>query len=292
MFCCFTKWPPDNPTLYFVTAAHVVLGGEATNDTGIGRVSKILVKYSTNGFWDVNTTTVRVPQRWETYYQDFALFTVSQAGRHIKTVPLSLRAPAPNGHFAAVGFPRGLDVATPISGTIQVEPGNGIDEPWFVADANLSPGTSGGPVFTGDGVFAIVQGRHREAEAPKFLVPLAMTTRFLQDYIPNFSPYSAKKIVQREVSTSYFEVKCLETKSDTIAVEVPLEVGEELLSVNATLEQLNNLRVHEARVISAHGTKVAVRYTFLGPKLGLFGCKGDGHATLKVVATIRQSAGG
>lgn len=290
-FVVFQTGAPDNPTLYFLTAAHVVLGGEASDDTNIGRVTKIQVKYSNNGFWDVDRASVRVPEKWDSYYRDFALFKVTLAGRSIKTVPLSTHSPRVNDHFTALGFPHGLEIPTPINGTIQVEPGNGFDEPWFLADANLSPGTSGGPVFTEEGVFAMVQGRHKDALVPKFLVPISITGRFLPDYIPGFiwPNRPIEKLLQREVSSTYLEVNCLEQKSDTIQIRVPLKAEEELVSAAATFEQMDNLRAQEVKVIGTQGNTVTVRYTLVGSSVALFGCKGGGHATLRVVATIRQS---
>jgi len=120
-----------------------------------------------------------------------------------------------------------------------------------------------------------------------------MTSSFLQDYVPNFRMPAAgpsrEKIVQREVFTKYLEVNCLETKSDTIGVQVPLQPGEELVTANATLEQTDNIRANEVKVINSEGTTVTVRYTIVGSSITIFGCKGGGHATLRIVVTIRQN---
>lgn len=285
--------PTDNPTLYLMTAAHVLLGPEADDDTNLAKIKKIQIDYSNNGHWEITNDngelkggSIFVPPKGVRHH-DFALLQVVQAGRPAKTLPIAGQDPKVNDSFTVFGFEGESSIGTPINGTIQSEAGVS-EEPWFLANVDISEGNSGGPAFADSGVFALVEGRFKPKGAVMTLVPISLTAHFLEDNIPGFKfGPTTGDIVKREVS-KVLRVDCLQTKEDSVDLHVRVRKGEELQSASASFEQTHNLKSYSIKAVNIEGNVVTVDYILVGPGIKMFGCKDEGSATLKVTAQVRH----
>src|SRR5690242_13581198 len=80
-FVIYQVGPANNPTLYLMTAAHVLLGPKANDDTNLDLIRKILVSYSNNGNWEITQDekgnfkggSVFISPKWSSLNNDFAL---------------------------------------------------------------------------------------------------------------------------------------------------------------------------------------------------------------------------
>ena len=265
----------------------------ANDDTNLDQIKKICVSYSNNGNWEITKDekgnfrggSVFIPPKWSSFNHDFALLKVVRAGKPVKALPIAERNPKVNDGFTAFGFQLGSSIGTPINGTLQ-SPADVSEEPWFLADVNISPGNSGGPVFANDGVFALVEGRINKDGSVKALVPISLARHFLEDSIPGFRFHTAGHVVTREV-TKPLSVDCLKTKLETVTLQVPISYGEELLSASVSFDKPRNLKSDQVNTVSIQGNIVTVEYEIVGPRVGRFGCP-EGSAILKVTAKIRQ----
>jgi tetratricopeptide (TPR) repeat protein len=214
----------SNPTLYFLTAAHVILGPEGTDDTKISDVlDKLQVRFGAaeGDVWNVNLNTIRIPIHWESEGRDFALFRVGNtgnAGRDIKACKLVTTRPD-DKHFLVEGFPAGVSTLIQMNGTLLTDAaGDASDAPWYVVDAQIAPGMSGGPALSTEGVFAIVQGRHQTAEQLKLLVPIALAGNFLRDNIVSFAkPFGYNDQNHEDIDKTYWETIKSSTDPDDFA---------------------------------------------------------------------------
>lgn len=291
-FVIYQVGSANNPTLYLMTAAHVLLGQKANDDANLDQITKICVRYSHNGSWQITRDenggfkggSVFIPIKWSSFNHDFALLKVVQAGRPVKALPISELNPKVNDGFTAFGFQHGSNIGTPINGTLQSLAGVSA-QPWFLGDVNISPGNSGGPVFANDGVFALVEGRINEDGAVKALVPISLARHFLEDSIPGFSFHTARNV--KRVVTKPLSVDCLEKKVETVSLQVPVSYGEELLSASAGFDKPQNLKSHRVNSVKTLGNVVTVEYEIVGPPVSPFGCR-EGSAILKVTAEVRQ----
>ena len=198
-FVIHTTGNPDNPTLYLLTAAHVILGINAGDDTKPGVVvDQIDVRYGSgeSEIWtikkDAIAKSVTFPNQWHSTGHDFALIKIVGASRKYRALCLANRLPEPNQAFSAVGYLEGSPSWLSVHGTVLTRAGQGLPKPWFIVEApSLSHGMSGGPALSSDGVFAVVRGAPEE-ERPgqqllvKTLIPLTLAETFLRDNIPDW----------------------------------------------------------------------------------------------------------
>jgi len=91
--------------------------------------------------------------------------------------------------FKALGYPQSFQTVLPINGKILGQAGESTQQEWYVVDASLTPGMSGGPVISSEGVFAIVEGRHEAAQELKLIVPLGLAQSFIRENI--LIPYTS-----------------------------------------------------------------------------------------------------
>jgi Trypsin-like peptidase domain len=191
-----TVWLIDNDkngTLYFVTAAHVVLGPGATDDTTVaGALKKMEVVFgaAVGDRWDIDLASIRVPFRWDTSDKDIAVFKVLNATQAISPIPIGKGPEHPQDgqpvQFTAYGFPSGVAKPLPIGGKITAFPGEATTKGWYLTDAQVTPGMSGGPALLNDHVFAIVEGYYQDISV-KYLVPLDTSIDFLAGAIPGWT---------------------------------------------------------------------------------------------------------
>ncbi len=197
-FVIHTTGNPDNPTLYLLTAAHVILGINAGNDAKPDVVvDQIDVKYGSgqSEIWTIKKDAVgkfvTIPDQWNSSGRDFALIKIVGASRKYSALCLANRSPEPTQPFAAIGYLEGSLSFLPIQGTVLTRAGQGVSKPWFIVEApSLSHGMSGGPALSSDGVFAVVRGAPEEQpDQPllvKTLIPLTLAETFLRDNIPDW----------------------------------------------------------------------------------------------------------
>src|SRR5258708_1747365 len=155
-FCIYSVGDSDNPTLYFLTAAHVILGENAGDDTKLDIVDRIEVRFggAKGDVWEIDKKTIKIPRDWESDGRDFATFKVLAAGRRVRALKLVDTRPD-DLQFSVIGFPQGFPSSLEVNGKLLSEAGQPIVQPWFVVEASLSPGMSGGPAISQEGVFAI-----------------------------------------------------------------------------------------------------------------------------------------
>src|ERR1041384_1239517 len=190
---------PNNPTLYLLTAAHVILGDNAGNDTRPDVVlSQIDVRYGSgqSEIWTIKegaiAKSVSIPNQWNSSGRDFALIKIIGAGRKYRPLCLANRSPEPTQPFETIGFLQGSFSSLTVQGKVLTGAGQGLSKPWFIVEApSLSHGMSGGPALSNDGVFALVRGAPEEERSNqqllvKTLIPLTLAETFLRDNIPDW----------------------------------------------------------------------------------------------------------
>jgi Flp pilus assembly protein TadD len=176
-------------TCYFVTAAHVILGVDATEDTRIERVVDHVVLFLRLGKGhdvEVPIAGIRIPGDWESTKRDFALLQVTIEESMPDPLPV---ASTPRGEFPfiAIGFPPEIYEPISIPGTVIAS--DVLREPWLLVNGSLTHGMSGGPALTRDGVFAAVQGRHSTEQELKYLVPLSLFMPFIRTIVPDTAQF-------------------------------------------------------------------------------------------------------
>jgi len=183
----------NNPTVYFLTAAHVILGGVAKDTTRREEVVdhvEIRFDNSIGGSWPINLDAIWFPTNWESTGRDFAIIKVVSAGRPV--LPLKLIDQPVGGYkdkqFVAYGFPPDFTRSVPVDGKVIDDAAGNSDptKPWLLVTSSFTHGMSGGPVVTSEGVFGTIQGRTDVAEELKYVIPISHALPFIREIIPGY----------------------------------------------------------------------------------------------------------
>ncbi len=87
-FPIHTAGPQDNPTVWFLTAAHVLFGPQARFESDATRLKRVIVRKGGGQSWEVDRSTIQVPPNWNTRWLDFAVMKVIGMGLVVTPVPL------------------------------------------------------------------------------------------------------------------------------------------------------------------------------------------------------------
>jgi hypothetical protein len=194
-FPIYVSSAKKNPNVWFITAAHVILGEAANDYTTREGLKEVTLSSGSSAPWTIDfkatPRVIQIPLAWDSSGHDFALVYVRGFGRPVTPLPLSTRSLKYGDDFVVVGFPGGAPQTLPARGQVQAGPGE-YDPLWYlVTGETIAPGMSGGPAFTDDGVFALVSGRDAVG---KLLVPVGMAYAFVRTILPTLSwPAIARK---------------------------------------------------------------------------------------------------
>lgn len=314
-FAVSVQGNPNNPTLYILTAAHVILGEDADDDTKVKDIiSQVSVRFggAVGDHWNINLDGIRIAPQWKSSGRDFALLPVPVAGRRIDPLPLSRETAQVRSEFTAWGFPpTGAQMsAVPIKGDVLQAAGSS-GTPWILVDGAITPGMSGGPCWDGKGVFGIIHGPPPGLQQLKYLVPVDLARNFLIDNIPGLTladegppppprqlaPLLARAwvvgkrthfdsvIVNLEKRGDPVTVGC-EQKADS-SVSYSPDADSKVISHSAHWTDLDNIKSHSAQS-DVVGTQILAAGFIVGLDRQVFNCPGGGHGTLVLALSIER----
>ncbi len=159
-----------SPDGYMLTNAHVVTPDETTNITS--EIFNVRVKY-------LHAQPVIAELIARDYVHDLALLKLSppKDGTSWLTMPVSNKTTLDVGStIAGLAFSPG-DAALIPPGTKTTDEAYIDDKPvpWWQTSLNVTPGNSGGPIFSSDGtVVGIAVALNRNSQAVSYVIPIAL----------------------------------------------------------------------------------------------------------------------